>query len=45
MDTPFRSRKLVLAIATLAALAILSAGVAVFRADASSPRGAPGTIW
>ena len=42
MDTPFRSRKLVLATATLAALAILSAGVAVFRADASSPRGAPG---
>ena len=42
MNSTFRSRKVLLAAATLAALAALSAGVTVFRADASHHGGAPG---
>ena len=41
MTSPFRSRKVLLAAATLAALAALSAGVTAFRADASHHSGAP----
>src|SRR5688500_2505525 len=42
MNTPFRSRKIVLATATLAALAALSAGVVAFRASASHHNGSQG---
>ena len=42
MNSPFRRRSLAVAAATLAALAALSAGVVVFRADASHHSGAPG---
>lgn len=42
MNTPFRSRKVVIATATLAALAALSAGVVGFRAYASHHDGSQG---
>jgi multidrug efflux system membrane fusion protein len=42
MNTPFRSRKVVIATATLAALAALSAGVVAFRASASHHNGSQG---
>jgi multidrug efflux system membrane fusion protein len=42
MNSPLRNRKLLLATATLAALAALATGVGVFRADASHHSGAPG---
>ena len=42
MNSPLRNRKLVLAAATVAAIAVLSGGVAAFRADASQKPGAPG---
>src|SRR5688572_16394101 len=42
MNSPFPGRKVLLAVATLSALALLSAGVTVFHADASHHSGAPG---
>jgi multidrug efflux system membrane fusion protein len=38
MNTPLRSRKLALAAATLAALAVLAGGITAFRADASNAK-------
>jgi multidrug efflux system membrane fusion protein len=42
MITPARSRKLLLAAATVAALGVLAGGVTAFRADASNPKQAQG---
>ena len=42
MNTPLRSRKLLVAVATIAALGVLAGGVTAFRADASNKGTAQG---